>query len=403
MSFSSLKRKFHKIYNKHLDFISDLEENNSGSLTILYCSYILLEQYFISYDDPDFPEGVIEYFSDEDELFKVIEFFEKRINIIKDLYDEYDQDTFEELAPVLYYKLEFEELLEKYEVDLIECGMIDRINKNINELDTYIQNGENITDDQLDEIELDFASYNTYVDVDDTLSKDIFAFYLYMKDELIDEELEDDYDEDDYDEEYFDEEIPPMSLEFLKNNISMMLDFISREFGEELLSLKRESSIYKEIIRYKKLVGKCAIICDCFSGEIEELNEKFGFDFPIVAVLSTSLYFNTVSLIKKDLKIESCSAEQFKKYKMYAQIKSALEIMSSSSDKDDKLLDDVENASDLLFNDIVSKNIPIEDVSVIYDNVSLQFNESAGLEYETIDETINYFLQLLSNLTNEYY
>jgi hypothetical protein len=49
MSFSSLKRKFHKVYNKHLDFISDLEENNSGSLTILYCSYILLEQYFISY------------------------------------------------------------------------------------------------------------------------------------------------------------------------------------------------------------------------------------------------------------------------------------------------------------------------------------------------------------------
>ena len=183
----------------------------------------------------------------------------------------------------------------------------------------------------------------------------------------------------------------------------MMLDFISKEFGEELLSLKRESYIYKEIIRYKKLLAKCAIICDCFNGEIEELNEKFGFDFPIVAVLSTSLYFNTVSLIKKNLKIESCSANQFKKYKMYAQIKSALEMMLSSSDKDDKLLDDVENDSDLLFNDIVYKNITIEDVSVIYDNVSLQFNESVGLEYETIDETIDYFLQLLSNLANEYY
>ena len=398
MSFSSLKRKFHKIYNKHVDFIADLEENNSGSLTILYCSYILLEQYFIAYDDPDFPEGVIEYFSDEDELFKVIEFFEKRINIINDLYDQYDQDTFEELAPVLYYKLEFEELLEKYEVDLIECGMIDRINKNINELNTYIQNGENITDDQLDEIELDFASYSTYVDVDDTLSKDIFAFYLYMKDELTDEDLDDDYDE-----EYFDEEIPPMSIEFLKNNISMMLDFISKEFGDELLSLKRESYIYKEIIRYKKLIGKCAIICDCFSGEIEELNEKFGFDFPIVAVTSTSLYFNTVSLIKKDLKIESCSADQFQKYKMYAQIKSILEIMASSSDNEGKLLDDVENASDVLFNDIVYKNMSIEDVSVIYDNVTLQFIESVGLEYETIDETIDYFFQLLSNLANEYY
>lgn len=388
MSFESLKRKFYKYYDKYSEFINRLQDNSSNALTIIGGSYILLDGFFMHKDDEDFPEDVYEYLIDGDNLESCVEFFIERIGILSKLDELYDEDDFEELIPVLYYKCCFTELLNTFYSELEDNNFIDVINDKIEFLDNLLDKGQFFSDDEEEDVSLVLETVSRDLDESKMLSMVIFAVYcMYIEQE---EDLEDDDEID---------------LGDINLQISTVIGHAVKEVNKKLLSLKKSNILYKEILKYKQLIDKCLYLTEIEELDYNKLCEKLGFDFNSYSNLLMIFYLESLKLLKDDYKflnIDDNELDKMIKITKYIQLASVLYYSNAFISEND-MLDQLNASNYILLQQISENKITLERVENILNNVSFEFFNHLNLEFESIEEFLNYILEKLSHICNEYY
>ncbi|MBE6130922.1 MAG: hypothetical protein E7183_04300 [Erysipelotrichaceae bacterium] len=390
MSFESLKRKFYKYYDKYRDFIVRLQENSSNALTIIGGSHILLDGFFMHLDDEDFPEDVYEYLIDDDNLESCAEFFIKRIEILAELDEIYDEDDFEELIPVLYYKCCFEELLETFYSELEDNEFIDTINDKIKFLECLLDKGEYFKDDEEEDISLVLETVSRGLDETKMLSMVIFAVYcMYIE------------KEDDLEEECDDE----IELGDINLQISTIIGHAVNEVNKKLLSMKKSNILYKEILKYKQLIDKCLYLTEIEDLDYNMLCEKLGFDFRSYSSLLMIFYLEALRLLKDDykfLKINDNDFDKMNKLTKYIQLASVLYYSNAFISEND-MLEQLNNSNYIMLQQISKNEISLDEIENILYNVTFEFFNYLELEFESVDEFLNCISEKLSHACNEYY
>ncbi|MBQ4570816.1 MAG: hypothetical protein IJB21_03885 [Bacilli bacterium] len=388
MSFDSLKRKFYQYYDKYSEFINRLYENSSNALTIIGGSYILLDGFFKNKDDEGFPEYVYEYLDDDDNLEACVEFFIERILMLVELDEIYDEDDFEELIPILYYRCCFKELLDSFYSELEDKNFINIINDKIKFLDRLLEKGEFFSDDEEEDVSLALETVSRDLDESKILSMVIFAVYrMYIK------------------QEDFEENEEEIELGDINLKISTLVGHMVKSVNKKLLSMKKSNILYKEILKYKQLIDKCLYLTEIRDLDYSMLCDKLGFDFYLYSSLLTILYLESLKLLKdeyKFLNIDDNELDKMNKLVKYIQIAGVLYFSSTFISEND-MVEQLNTSNYELLQQISKNEITLEEIEFILDNVVIEFFKCLNLEFESMEEFLNYISEKLSHVCNEYY
>ena len=395
-----LQNKFYDAFNENLSFINRLHDNNSNALTILCGSYALLDEFFSNNENDYQYDEIFKIFEKKDFLEKTVDFFLYRLNILLELDKLYDEDYFEELIPTLYYKLCFEEIKNEFNEELVKLGWDDIVNEKINYLNVYINSGKYLINTQEDEISLTLESISKEVSEKPTLSMIIYNLF----EELMNIKFEQDEmynDEDEMDEDYDEDE---ENLDNINLQISVLVGHATKCVNKELLKLKNNHLIYKEIIKYKQLVDKCLFLTEVRNLDYQELCEKLGFSFRIYSTFCVTLYLESIRLLQSEYKfldIQNASNDELYKIVKFIQISSLYYFINTLSEED--LIDEINRNNYKILKDIKKNKINIDELDEMLEVISIELFDILNVEFESLQDFIKYILEKLSHVCNEFY